>query len=118
MTKSEFIQKTMKDGQFVKNNATIISASPFRAVIRRKDAYEPNDGADYDDQMNSPKSEEMGDDQDEEVDQFERALNDFSQFGEGLGTFKDTYTTGRAQPERNGEAELFHQNTTPTQFLT
>ena len=118
MTKSEFIQQTMKDGQFVKNNATIISASPFRAVIRRKDAYEPNDGADYDDQMNSPKSEEMGDDQDEEVDQFERALNDFSQFGEGLGTFKDTYTTGRAQPERNGEAELFHQNTTPTQFLT
>jgi hypothetical protein len=108
MTKSEFIQKTMKDGQFVKKNATIISASPFRAVLRRKDAYDPSEGVDYDEQMNSPKSDDMGGDGDDEADQFERALNDFSQFGEGLAAFKDTYTTGRAQPERKGDADLFH----------
>ena len=33
----------------------------------------------------------MGDNEDD-ADQFERAINDFSQIGEG---FKDTYTTGR-----------------------
>lgn len=108
MTKSEFLQRTMKDGQFGKKNAMIVSASPFRAVLRRKDVYEPNYEFDYDEQMNSPKSDDMGGEGEDDVDQFERAINDFSQFGEGLPPFKDTYTTGRAQPERNGDTGLFH----------
>lgn len=37
MSKSDFIKKTMNDHQFAKKHATIVSASPFRAVIRRKD---------------------------------------------------------------------------------
>ena len=37
MSKSDFMKKTMNDHQFVKSNATIVSASPFRAVLRRKE---------------------------------------------------------------------------------
>jgi hypothetical protein len=37
MSNADFRKKTMTDHQFVKSHATIISASPFRAVLRRKD---------------------------------------------------------------------------------
>lgn len=36
-TKSEFLRKTLKDINFAHHNSTIISASPYRAVLRRKE---------------------------------------------------------------------------------
>lgn len=36
-TKSEFLKKTLTEKNFATNFGTIISASPFRAVLRRKD---------------------------------------------------------------------------------
>lgn len=36
-SRSEFLKKTMSDRNFALNRGTIVSASPFRAVIRRND---------------------------------------------------------------------------------
>ena len=48
------MKKTLNDNQFAKSNATIVSASPFRAVLRRKDTYEPDDNSIEDGRAASP----------------------------------------------------------------
>jgi len=70
MSNADFMRKTMNDHQFVKSHATIVSASPFRAVIRRKDT-ETSELEFKDDNINDSDIEE-------EADQFDRAINDFS----------------------------------------
>ena len=81
----------MNERNFAQNNSTIISASPYRAVIRRKE-YSEYDHQEETQRSNTPRSiegQEYG--LDDEMDQFDRDI------GNTLGgeRFKDTYTTGR-----------------------
>ena len=93
-TKSEFLKKTMNEKNFAANNSTIISASPYRAVIRRKEQSE------YDHQEETQRTNNSnGDDYDlgEDMEQFDRDI------GNTLGgeKFRDTYTTGRQYDNAN-----------------
>ena len=57
--RSEFLRKTMSDKNFIQNNAKIVTASPYRAVVRRQ---EPP----Y--QLQQTSREDSDDDEDNEVD--------------------------------------------------
>ena len=105
MSNADFMKKTMNDQQFVKSHATIVSASPFRAVIRRNNT----------EQSELEFNERISDDNDaeEEADQFDRAINDFSQFENNIDN-KETYTTGRVY---GGVADMDNSNINNKDFL-
>jgi len=77
-TRKEFLKKTLSDKQFASSNGMIVSASPFRAVIRRMDysasRIENNDNSDEDE----GEGEEMGSPNERNDDDFERDENDQS----------------------------------------
>lgn len=60
-TKSEFLKKTLNEQHFAQNNGTIVSASPYRAVIRRRD-FEDYEKPEEVSQLASPESEDRGPD--------------------------------------------------------
>jgi len=77
----------MTDKGFANQNAHIVSASPYRAVLRRKyDAPNmPEEDSDRD-----RKSDDDEEEENDEVGQFERALNDVSEISDN-----NAFTTGR-----------------------
>ena len=65
-TNNEFLKMTMRDRNFIKSHGKIISASPFRAIVRRMD-YEQMLGDHHDDDR-SKEENEKEDDEDFERD--------------------------------------------------
>ena len=84
-TKSEYLKKMLTNQNGVLKNSTIISASPYRAVIRKKPNVDEN----------GDSSDENG----EEEDQFAR-VNEVSDF-----SGRDVYMSGKL-PETNERGEL------------
>jgi hypothetical protein len=90
-TRSEFLKKSINERDFVRQHGKIISASPFRAVLRRK--YEVAPALPEEDDERDKKSDNE-DDEEEENDQmgdFDRAINDVSEISDK----GDIYNTGR-----------------------
>jgi len=68
-TRNEFLKYTMRDRNFIKSYGKIVSASPYRAVIRRMD-YEPNISRNQEED-----EEERNKEDDKDDDDFERDHN-------------------------------------------
>lgn len=98
-TRSEFLKKTMTDKNFQMNNGSIVSASPFRAIIRRKNYIGTEQK--LDEESSSKSDEDKEEAVEEEEDQFDRDMNGLS-----LHTGRDIFTTGRMVGENVAAQEV------------
>jgi hypothetical protein len=95
-TTSEILRRTVHDRQPGANRPTIVSASPYRAVLKRRNYLAVPDNGDNDDSFR--KSDDENDEEDEEHD-FERDLN-------GQTGIQDTLVPKTGRPYLNKDGLL------------